>query len=341
LSPTHNYTQGKPYAKARARAKARNFPRDGKLSMPACESKAELMRLMRWPESLAEKVPPAERERLIRELDAAAKASPDGGRKIASDAKRKPGDRFLKNNRFTDHGIKEAKLSMPAQIVWYHLWRHEWGGVARASVDEIATNHNISKRSVYDGLAELKKVSMLQTVERGNSRTKCSTYRLFPSPLKESATSAPDAPVEQSATGAPGALTGAPGALTGAPGALTGAGNDTPTEGQNVSGRSVLRLQNGRSDPDDVRSGTARPVLPTSETNSDGGTIPLSPPSKLPRDELEFRPWVTAMGARGIIRGDESAQVYSRIMDYLDKEGADNDQKQWANDSLVRLLGAL
>ncbi len=189
------------------------------------------------------------------------------------DAKQKSDERFLKLNLFNDRGIQEAKLSMSAQIVWCCLWRHEFKEVAIISIDGIMKQRNISERSVYNGISSLKASGMLEVIERGDSRSKCSKYRLFPLP-----TGATIAPVE-SATGATIAATGATIAATGATIAATGAKNDTPTEGQKVSGPSVLRRQKRRADLADVRLGDARPAVPTEKTNSDGGTIPFSPPS--------------------------------------------------------------
>ncbi len=184
------------------------------------------------------------------------------------DAKKKCHDRFTKLNLFNDRGIKEAGLSMSAQIVWDCLWRHEYKGVATISIDGIMKQRNISKRSVYNGISRLETCGMLEVNERGDSRSKCSKYRLFPLP-----TGATIASVEESATSATIALTGATIALTGATIA-------PPTEGQKVSGPSVLPIQKGRSGPTDARLGDARSVLPTQgQTNSDGGTIPLCPPS--------------------------------------------------------------
>jgi len=199
---------------------------------------------------------------------AAAMADPD------KDAKRKSDGRFAKLNQFNDRGIREAKLSMSAQIVWDCLWRHEFEGVAIISIDGIMKQRNISERSVYNALSELKDAHMLETIERGNSCSNCSKYRLFPLP-----TGVTIAPVEESATGATIAATGATIAATGATIAATGAKNDTPTEGQKVSGPSVLPIQKRRADPADARLGDARPAVPTQKTNSDGGTNPLSPPS--------------------------------------------------------------
>jgi len=190
-------------------------------------------------------------------------------RRLDSKAWKKSMGRWEKLNRFNDLGIKQVNLSLIAQVIWDYLHRHEFEGVARASVDQIATDRNISDRSVYNGITELKTKGLLEVVKRGDSRSLCSVYRIFPEP-KESATTARGAVVGESATTAPRAVTPAPRAVTPAK-------DDTPTEEQKDSEPSVLRP--GRSGPADVRFGNARPALPTRDTNSDGGTIPLDPPS--------------------------------------------------------------
>jgi len=169
-------------------------------------------------------------EKMIQDEHRKPHATADAKAKADGNAKKKSDGRFAKFNLYNDRGIQEADLSMSAQIVWDCIWRHECNGVAVISIDRIMRERNISERSVYNGIAELRKKRMLEIIERGNSRSMCSKYRLFPLP-----TGATVAPVEESTTGATIAATGAK--------------NDTPTEGQNVSGRSVLRLQNGRSDP--------------------------------------------------------------------------------------------
>lgn len=250
-------------------------------------------------------------------------------RRLDSKAWKKSMGRWEKLNRFNDLGIKQANLSLVAQVVWDYLHRHEFNGVARASVGQIMTDRNISERSTYYAIAELKTKGFLEVVKRGDSRSLCSIYRIFPEP-KESATTARGAVVGESATTAPRAATPAPRAVTPAP-------DDTPTEEQKDSEPSVLRP--GRSGPADVRLGDARPILPTWDTNSDGGTIPLCPPS-IPENEPEFRAWVIEMAKRGLAKGDAPARVYNKIMDYLVREGIDESHRQLADDSLVRLMGA-
>jgi hypothetical protein len=93
--------------------------------------------------------------------------------------------------------------------------------------------------------------------------------------------------------------------------------------------------QPGRVGPADARLGDARPARPA--LNSEG-TIPLSPPSADPDEELGWRVVIGLQVKRMRNQGQSPVQIMARVMSEL--EGADANYKRWAREEVARLCQA-
>jgi hypothetical protein len=196
-----------------------------------------------------------------------------------------------------------------AVAVWVFLWRHEIRGVARASVEQMTNSLGMCRRSAFNAIKDLKTKGFLKIIERGNSWKKCSRYAISPS-----ATSAFGAPVlvhEVHRTSAP----------------------DAPLQ-KKVSRPSSQKRRSGQTDE---RDGTRSVCPPDEQTNPDGGTIPLGPPSADADEELTFREVIRLRVARLLSRGLRAEQIMAAVMDGLSTEGEDAIRQQWARDEVARL----
>jgi len=310
------------------------------------EVKAEFMSLFPGcPEHIADKMSTEQMEKQIRKDHekrdrGEREPSHDGKVKKApwadGEAKRKPaGDRFKSLRLFWKCGVPEGKLTASEKLAWLRIWEVEGAeGPGYASISYAELERGVgSHSSVERALAGLKAKLMLKMVQKGNMEGTVNHYVLAPYPSQKMLDDkdADYGRARRPMVGLP------PRPMVNDSGAHGGPLPDWKEEGLPSSS-----FQTRRSGPDDSRLGDARPSGPTpGETNPDGGTNPLSPPST-PMDagtvdgEAEFRQDVDrrleeyTAAAHGLV-----AVAITRVMAEL---GKDDLHKRWIGEQFNKRI---
>jgi hypothetical protein len=97
-------------------------------------------------------------------------------------AGRRPAFRFQVLNLFVDEGLRG--LTRAEVAVWLVLYRDtKPGGVATASVGDLAVRAGLSRRNVVRAVGRLRARGMLKVVRKGGLNAGPSSYRVFPVPM--------------------------------------------------------------------------------------------------------------------------------------------------------------
>ncbi len=324
----------------------------------ARETKERFMELYPdMPESVVDAFSMDRLKELIQERLKNPKAAANGKPKAE---KKPPGERFRTLGLFWSRGTCEGKLELSQIAVWLRIWEvegREGPGYASISERQIERDTGLSHRGVQLALSALKKKSMLKTVRQGNLRGDVNRYVMAPYPSQKMLDDK-DADYGRQAS-KPGLLSSPPPGLLVAQTVAT----EYPIPDRKEEGLPSSSFQK----PGPVRPGpsveAAGPVLPGSQqTNSDGGTIPLDPPSepktktantrasvarrlqpssddKEPFNE-EF--WVRAQARvwalKGTIKGDPPGQVIENVKKFMFEHGHSETRIQWAEDELLKLF---
>ncbi len=184
--------------------------------------------------------------------------------------------RFLSLKLFWERGTSEGNLESSEIIVWLRLWEVEGqqqDEVAMISLSQFVRDTGRNRSTILRALAGLKEKPMVKRVHEGTHETDASHYVIAPYPSEKIL-------ADKDADYGRGAL------LTRRTMRLVTRrifdktqSHDAPLPDRKEEVVTSSSFQTRRADPADVRLGDARPAVPTEQTNSDGGTIPLCPPS--------------------------------------------------------------
>jgi len=189
---------------------------------------------------------------------AAAMAGPD--------AKKKCDGRFAILNQFWARGPLDGNLKPSEVATWVCMWTAERKGFVSISYGQIARETNLGHASVERAISSLLEKAMLKVVRQGDVHGHVNRYVLSPYPNEGTLSERAKAYAQNEGRHTLKC-------------AETYAQNEVYPDGKE-EGLPSSSFQTGRSGPTDARLGDARSVLPTPEqTDSDGGTIPLCPPS--------------------------------------------------------------
>jgi len=198
--------------------------------------------------------------------------------------------RFQSLNLFLDRGTSEGDLKPSESLTWLCLWAAERHGFVAMSLSQIARETNTDSHTVRRSLSSLKQKQMVKVVQRGDIHGHVNRYVLAPYP---------------------GATWGQI--------AHTPRGNLAQTWGQIAP--HPERKEEGLPSSSfqtpvrpDVRPGDA-PSVPAEKTNSDGGTIPLGPPSVEDQWKSKIRLWVQ----NGRLAGDTPETIERKIIDFIER----------------------
>jgi len=216
-------------------------------------------------------------------------------------AKKKAVSRFKEFRMFLDRGVPEVEITLAEYAIWTCMWNEERFGFTLISISQIVRQTPLSRWGVQKAIAGLRKKGLLRLVKRGDTIGKSNCYLLSPVPNEEWK-SAPYA------TGLP-----TPMQLRAETYAT---GLALPDRKEEVVTSSSF--QTGRSGPTDARLGDARSVLPTKQTNADGETNPLGPPSTSMHEDagdIEFRKMANKMIDQRLAMGEplETIRTVSRL----------------------------